>query len=417
MRGSWTLIANTDKTAWTQGFYPGSLWTLYAQTGDAKWKDLATRWTTPLDVQQTNTATHDLGFKLFPAFGAGFQLTKDDADRQTLLTAARSLATRFRPQAGIICMGDWNTAWKMPIVNDTMMNIELLMWAARNGGDPAWEQMAVSHALVSMRDLIRPDGSTYHVADYDPASGKLRWHGTFQGYSDSSTWTRGQVWVMYGMTKMYSYTHRPEFLDAARRTSDYFLSRLPPDSVPPWDFDAPNPLKDSSAGSAAAAALLDLAAVETDQANATRYRATAEKILDTLAGPEYLAENSSSQGVLLHGVGHFPDHEEIDVSLVYGDYYFLQAIVKALHAAPAPAQNAGAAAPPSEGTTADAGAPSPASGGVIPGEPTATGTTQNGPGGCDAVGGTSALSALGLVIAARPWKRRRSRMAPRHMSM
>jgi unsaturated chondroitin disaccharide hydrolase len=418
--GTWSLIQSTAPAEWTQGFFPGSLWYMFEQTGLEKWKSFAARWTAPLEGQKLNTTTHDLGFKLVPSFGHGFELTADDPYRQVLLTAAKSLATRFRPKAGIICMGDWNPNWKMPAVIDTMMDIELLMWAARNGGDPAWEAMAVSHATTTLRDLVRPDGSTYHVADYDPSSGQLRWQGTFQGYSDKSTWTRGQVWAMYGFARMYRYTKRPEFLDASRRTTELFLSRLPPDLIAPWDFDAPNQqLKDSSAASSGAAALLELADVETDPARAARYRSVAETILDTLSGPSYLAEGSSSDGILLHGVGNYPANQEIDVSLVYGDYYFIEALLAARKESQAttpvtPAPDAGAPAidagtPPTtdagspgvdagtQASSTDGGSPAPTSqGGAAP-------TTQSG---CHSVG---LSGALGIVVAGLMLRSRRTR--------
>ncbi len=245
--GTWTTVAAGAPIEWTQGFLPGSLWRLFQATGDPAWRVEADRWTRPLEVQKTNAQTHDLGFKVFDSFGRAFEQTQDPYYRGVLLTTAATLATRFNTKVGIIDAADWNPNWRLPMVIDTMMNLELLLWGAQNGGDPAWQQMAVSHALKTISDLVRPDGSTFQVVDYDPTTGAIRFRGTYQGFSDSSTWARGQAWAIYGFTMVYRYTRDPRMLDTARRTADYYLSRLPADFVPKWDFDAPDARKDSSA--------------------------------------------------------------------------------------------------------------------------------------------------------------------------
>jgi unsaturated chondroitin disaccharide hydrolase len=430
--GQWGLVANTNLPGWTQGFFPGCLWYRYEETGDVAWRDLATKWTDALAVQETNTTTHDLGFKLFPSFGHGYELTAEDAWHQAVLTGATSLATRYRANPGIISMGDWNPAWKMPIVIDTMMNLELLVWAARNGGDPAWEDMAISHATITLRDLVRADGSTYGAADYDPTTGQLRWLGTLQGSSNTSTWARGQTWAMYGFARMYQYTGRPEFLDASRRTTALFLSRLPADSIPPWDFDSPDQQKDSSSAAIAAAALLELAAVETDATAAAQDRAFAIKLLDILSGPDYLAEGTNSQGVLLHGVGNYLENLGVNASLIYGDYYFLEALLRAQY--PGLTTDAGTVkvpngplvppATPDAGTPPPSGSPTP-----TPTEPSptpTTGSTQSpalkkpsaaaeSPTGCASSGMPASL--IGLMFAFRSRRRRSTLLYVRRLVM
>jgi unsaturated chondroitin disaccharide hydrolase len=365
--GSWNTDTNTDQIGWTQGFFPGSSWYLFENAGASAWSDLAMEWTTPLQGQEYNTATHDLGFKMFPSFGHGYELTKNETFRQIALTAAGSLATRFHPVPGVISMGDWIPSMKLPIVIDTMMDIELLVWAARNGGNPVWEIMAVSHAKVAMQDLLRGDGSTYQAANFDPTTGQLLWLGTLQGYSNTSTWARGQAWAIYGFARLYGYTGNSDFLDASRRATDLFLSRLPADSVPPWDFDAPDQTKDSSAAAAAAAGMLQLANVETNAENAARYRSAAMTILDVLSGSGYLAAGTSSAGVLLHGVGNYPAHQGINASLTYGDYYFVEAILRAEAqlAGTVLVTDVGAQPWPDAGTPAEDAGPPAGDGGVV----------------------------------------------------
>jgi unsaturated chondroitin disaccharide hydrolase len=320
--GSWTTEDAAAPVAWTQGFFPGLLWQLHELDGDPSWRELADRWTLPLEVQKTNRQTHDLGFKLLTSFGPSFRLTGNAAHRDVLLTAAESLASRFDPALGIIVCCDWNTAWKRPLVVDTMVNLELLLWAAANGGPPEWREMAVRHGLTTLSAMVRPDGGTYHVVDYEPTTGAIRFRGTFQGHADESTWARGQAWAMYGFTELYRYTGDAQMLAAARKVSDFYLARVGTDFVPNWDFDSPIQKRDSSTAAAAASALIELARLTED----TRYRDAATRTLEVLRGPGYLSSGTATLEVLRHGVGHLPAGQEIDVGLIYGDYYFLESV-------------------------------------------------------------------------------------------
>ncbi|WP_408889411.1 alpha-12C2-mannosidase [Myxococcus faecalis] len=326
--GTWTTVANTDEVAWTQGFFPGGLWQLYQVGLEPSWQSKADRWTRPLEVQKTNRKTHDLGFKMFLSFGNAYRLTGDAYYRNVLLTSAESLAARYNTRIGIIDCCDWNSAWDVPLVTDTMMNLELLLWASANGGRAELRTMAVNHALTTLRDAVRPDGSSFHYVDYNAATGAIRSKGTFQGYSTNSTWARGHAWLIHGYTMVYRYTGDSRMLAAARKVTDWYLSRVPTDMVPKWDFDAPGTQKDSSAAAIVASALLELSQLETDAARKTRYRDAALRTLDTLVSPAYFAQGTNSPGLLLHGVGHLPANQEVDVSLIYGDYYFLEAVLR-----------------------------------------------------------------------------------------
>jgi unsaturated chondroitin disaccharide hydrolase len=326
--GTWSREPNTDLIEWTQGFFPGSMWFMFQVAAEPLWRDRADRWTRALELQKTNRQTHDLGFKLFLSFGNAYRLTGDAYYRGVLLTAAESLASRYNSQVGIINCCDWNTAWEVPLVTDTMMNLELLLWASQNGGRAEWRTMAVNHALRTLQDAVRPDGSSFHYVDYSRTTGAIRSKGTFQGYSANSTWARGHAWLIYGYTMVYRYTGDVRMLEAARKVTDWYLDRVPADMVPNWDFDAPNQQKDSSAAAIVASALLELSALETDTARKTRYRDAALRTLDSLASPAYYADGTNSPGLLLHGVGHYPAGREIDTTLIYGDYYFLEAVLR-----------------------------------------------------------------------------------------
>jgi unsaturated chondroitin disaccharide hydrolase len=332
VNGAWEL---RPASLWTSGFFAGTLWYMYQSTDEAQWRSLAERWTTGLEPLKSVKTTHDLGFMIFNSFGHGFLVTGNRHYRDVVLEASRSLLTRYNPRVGAIKSWDTEGAndarstWKYPVIVDNLMNLEMLFWASQHGGDPSWRSIAERHALTSARVHLRADGSTAHVALFDPASGALERTTTWQGYSDSSVWARGQAWAIYGFTTTHKYTGNPELLRAAQRTADWFIAHLPPDGVPWWDMrhpGIPNVERDASAATIAASALLDLARrVPPEQAR--RYRAVAERILATLS-TQYVDHRSGSGAILQHAVGGRPQGSEIDVGLVYADYYFVEALLR-----------------------------------------------------------------------------------------
>jgi unsaturated chondroitin disaccharide hydrolase len=414
--GSWQTVANTDLTNWTQGFFPGANWYVYALTGDASAKTRADQWTRALEAQKTNTTTHDLGFKFMPSYGHAYESTGDSYYKGVLLTAAASLASRYDPAVGAIICCDWNPAWHRPVVIDTMMNVELLLWGAKNGGQQAWRDMAVNHALKTLADLVRADGSTYHVADYSTA-GALLWRGTLQGYSDSSTWTRGQAWAIYGYTMLYRYTADPRMLAAAKEVTDFYLNRLGTGAVPNWDFDAPAEHKDSSAAAAVASALIELSGFVTVP-DRQRYFNAATSMLESLGSAAYLAKGTTSHSILLHGVGNLPAGSAIDAGLIYGDYYLLEALVRFRAASATTTSSDGGVPVDTDGgvasATPDGGSQPVVDGGGGPsgsGSGTDTPTSASAAGGC-ASGPDATFGVVGLLVAAvalrrRPTRRRR----------
>ncbi|HVX40292.1 MAG TPA: alginate lyase family protein [Gemmatimonadaceae bacterium] len=329
--GSWTLVS---RTRWTSGFFPGELWQMYAITRDPFWRAQAERWTAPLEVNDTRTNTHDLGFIVFTSFGNEYQLTGEAHARDVVLAASRSLATRFSPVVGAI--KSWDTerdkdkraSWKYPVIIDNMMNLEMLFWSASHGGDPSWAELAHRHALTSARAHVRPDGSVAHVALFDPSTGKFLGRATWQGYSDSSAWARGQAWAIYGFAQAYEATRDPALLAAARKAADWYIAHAPADGVPYWDFrdpGIPNVERDASAGAIAASGLLSLSRDISDTGS-SHYRTFADHILESLASA-YIGP-PPSMAVLAHSVGGKPQGVEVDVGIVYADYYLLDAIRK-----------------------------------------------------------------------------------------
>jgi unsaturated chondroitin disaccharide hydrolase len=328
--GRWQTVPPRD---WTSGFFPGCLWYLSDLQNDSLFQKLAKRWTVGLTDQQYLTQTHDVGFIIFDSFGKGYEFTGDKSFKPVILQAARSLMTRYNPHVG--CIKSWDgRKWGYPVIIDNMMNLELLFWASQNGGTRAMYEAAVSHARKTAENHIRPDGSTYHVVDYDTSTGNIIVKETHQGYANESVWARGQAWAMYGFTMAYRYTHEPEFLDVAEKTANWFITQLPADHVPYWDFQSPsipNDERDVSAAAIAASALLELTEYMADPAIKVHYRNSAISIINSLCSPEYLAEGTSSSGILNHAVGNHPKNSEINVSLIYADYYFLEALSRYRH--------------------------------------------------------------------------------------
>jgi unsaturated chondroitin disaccharide hydrolase len=333
--GSWEQQSYRQ---WTSGFFAGTLWYLYQDSHDSAWRALAEKWTDGLEPAKTMAGTHDLGFMIFDSFGHGYLLTGNEHYRDVVMTASRTLATRFNPAVGAIKSWDLEGAtdqrrgWKYPVIVDNLMNLEMLFWAGSHGGDSAWTRIATSHALVSARAHVRPDGSTAHIALFDPATGALERTVTWQGYSDSSAWARGQAWAIHGLSAAYGDARRPELLAAATRVADFFIAHLPADGVPYWDFrdpSVPDAPRDASAAAIAASGLLDLAR-HVDAADAVRYREAAMHILHTLS-TSYLTKGTNSAAILQHSVGGKPQNSEVDVGIVYADYFFVEALMRAKH--------------------------------------------------------------------------------------
>jgi unsaturated chondroitin disaccharide hydrolase len=327
--GLWQCTGPSD---WTAGFYPGCLWLMFERTNDSTFRVAAERWTAALEEQKFNGGTHDLGFMLYCSFGNAYRLTGSAHDREVLLQAARTLAGRFNPKIGCIKSWDWGgNRWQYPVIIDNMMNLELLFWASRNGGGDSLRAIAVSHALTTRRDHFRADGSTYHVIDYDTVTGAVVKKQTHQGSADESVWARGQAWGLYGFAVAYREAGDVRFLEAAERAALYLIEHLPEDGVPYWDFRAPgipDEERDVSSAAIAASALVELSGLAKERGTRELFLATARRILTSLSSRPYLARGTHSPGILNHAVGNKPGASEVDVSLIYADYYYLEALMR-----------------------------------------------------------------------------------------
>lgn len=327
--GTLNLVPSKD---WTSGFFPGELWFLYEYTQNNFWKKKAQQHTDILEKEKMNGSTHDMGFKVYCSFGNGYRLTQDEHYKEVLLQSARTLATRFKPAAGIIRSWDHSTAkWVCPVIIDNMMNLELLFWATKESKDSTFYRIAVDHARTTMKHHFRPDFSSYHVIDYDTITGQVLKKNTHQGFADESAWSRGQAWALYGYTMCYRETRLPEFLEQAQNIEKYLFTHpnMPEDLIPYWDFDAPgipDEPRDVSAATVIASALYELSLYDPEKGE--RYRSNADKIIENLT-KHYRATLKKDNGfLLLHSTGTKPTNTEVDVPIVYADYYFIEALMR-----------------------------------------------------------------------------------------
>ena len=323
---------------WVSGFFAGTLWYMYELTGDETWAARARKHTEILDSVQYLQWHHDVGFMVYDSYGNGLRLKNIPGYEDVIVQTAKSLATRFRPVPGVIQSWDadrgWQgeRGWQCPVIIDNMMNLEHLYNAGLLFGDDTLKSVAVTHANTTLCNHFRPDFTSYHLVDYDPADGRVRRKETVQGFSDESAWARGQAWALYGYTMMFRLSGYECYLNQAENIAGMLLERLPDDGIPYWDFDSdriPDDLRDASAAAIMASAFVDLSSLTNKPEEKGRYLKMAEKQLRTLASDAYLARpGENGNFLLMHSVGSRPDNHEIDVPLTYADYYFLEALLK-----------------------------------------------------------------------------------------
>lgn len=320
---------------WTEGFFPGTLWYLYENTEDETWKNAAEKLQSQFEDHKNRTDNHDLGFIFNCSYGNGYRLTKNNAFKEVMITAGNSLTTRFNSTIGSIQSWDvkygWQAErnWQFPVIIDNMMNLELLFEVSKLTGDDTYKKVAIAHANTTMKHHFREDYSSYHVVDYDTITGAVRAKQTAQGFSDDSSWARGQAWALYGYTVCYRYTQDVKYLELAEHIANYIntFEGIPEDGIPYWDYHAsniPNEPRDASAAAITASALIELNSYSKQD-----YKADIDKLITSLSSEAYTAEIGTNHNFILkHSVGSIPHHNEIDVPLNYADYYYVEALMR-----------------------------------------------------------------------------------------
>jgi len=319
-------------TDWCGGFFAGMMWQFAIRTGDAQMRSLAERYSKLLEHRQFDRNVHDLGFIFLSTYLKWYELTGDAALHDVLIQAGRTLAMRFQEKGQYLC----SFIGPQSLFIDIMMNVPIIFYAAKETGDNELLRRAVAHCRTTRDTIVREDGSTAHEGEFNLETGEFLRQTTHQGLSGDSRWARGLAWSLYGFSKVYGLTGQDEFLAVSERNADFWLQNLPEDRVPYWDFDAnlsqPPPWgaqKESSAGAIAASGLLDLAKQTKSEERALAYKTTALAMLDALVQPEYLAIDTPGwEGILKHGVYHTKKDLGVDESVMWGEFFFVEALTK-----------------------------------------------------------------------------------------
>lgn len=320
---------------WTNGFWGGILWHLYASTGKDRFAEIAAHSEQVLDrcLDQFYGLHHDVGFMWLPTSVANYKLTGNQESRKRALHAANLLAGRFNLAGRFIRA--WNDTdgpdtrgWA---IIDCMLNLPLLNWATDETGDPRYRQIAIAHADTVMRSFIREDGSSDHIVEFDPITGeRVKAYGG-QGYRDGSAWTRGQGWAIYGFAVAYAQTGKAEYLQTARRVADFFSSRIPSSGLIPIDFDQPAaPAWEDSCGAAVAACGFLELAKHCEGASRRKYSDAALIILRAL--DEHCSNyGEDSDAILMHCSADYNNADSRHITMVYADYYYIEALSKVVN--------------------------------------------------------------------------------------
>lgn len=322
--GKW-LHQKEAWTKWCEGFLGGLLWIFAIRTGDSWWREKAEHYSELIEYRKNDKETQSLGSLFMPTWKRWYDQTGDIAKQDVVIEAGQTLALRFNKK------GRYLASFVAPDSNliDNMMSVILIFYVAKETNDSHLMQIAVDHCLTVRRHSVRGDGSIAHEAIFDVDTGEFRRHDTHQGWRADSSWARGQAWAIYGFANAYKYTQNMDFLDTARTCAEFYIRRAPSDGIPPNDFEEPTPKqpKETSAAAVAASAMLRLVSIEIDTGLQVRYWKYACNILKTLCSPPYLAYGTPGwEGILKHASYHERKGLGVNESVMWGDYYFVEAL-------------------------------------------------------------------------------------------
>ncbi|QOD60941.1 glycoside hydrolase family 88 protein [Polaribacter haliotis] len=332
---SYSVVKNEIKKVpskdWTSGFYAGNLWQIYELTDNNQYKELAKKWTAFIEKEKYNDKTHDMGFKVFCSFGQGLKHEENQHYKDVIVKSSETLISRYNDTVGSIRSWDFNKkTWDFPVIIDNMMNLEMLFEATKISKDSTFHEIAVKHANTTLKNHFRADNSCFHVVDYNPVNGDIRMKVTHQGYNDASVWARGQGWAIYGYTMAYRYTKDEKYLAQAEATANFYLNHknLPKDGIPYWDFEdpsIPNAPRDVSAATVISSGMVELYQYTKNE----KYLDYSKKVINSLKSEEYILEPTiKAPFILKHSTGNWPKKDEMDEPIVYGDYYFLETLLR-----------------------------------------------------------------------------------------
>lgn len=328
--------AGESWTHWCDGFLGGMMWIFYARTGLARWLEKAQHYSRLIEHRKTDQQVHDLGFLFWSTYFRWYELTGEEELKNILITAGKTMGNRFQENGGYLC----SFIGKNSLFIDIMMNVGIVFYAALQTGDSKLLHKAHQHCQTTRRFLVRGDGSTAHEGIFDLETGEFLRQSTHQGWRGDSSWSRGLAWAIYGFGTAFSLTGERQYLSTAQQCADFYLKHtdFQPDAlmgagIPSNDFNDPTiPQRpESSAAAIAASGFMNLSDIVQDSHHAFIYRNAALTILDTLSGPDYLAKGVVGwEGILRHGIYHLGKNLGVDESVMWGEYFFVEALDKAL---------------------------------------------------------------------------------------
>ena len=316
-------------TNWCEGFLGGQLWLMYRHTRDEYWRAKAEHYSRLIAHRNIDRNVHDLGFLFWSTWKRWYDLTGDPAVNAIVIEAGRTQSLRFKEKGKYLC----SFVADESLFIDIMMNVGIVFYAALQTHEENLLRIATEHCLTTRKYLVRGDGSTSHEGIFDLNTGEFLRQSTHQGWRGDSSWARGLAWALYGFGTVYGFTHDARFLQTAEACANFYLERTPAHGVPPNDWDEPNPVLpyESSAAAIAASGMLNLSRMTTDVARARLYYDYALRILGTLTTPEFLAnETQGWEGILKRGMYHQRKGLGVDESVMWGDYFFLEALSKVM---------------------------------------------------------------------------------------
>ncbi|MBO0477756.1 glycoside hydrolase family 88 protein [Vagococcus sp. DIV0080] len=321
---------------WTNGFWTGMLWIAYEYTGDEKYRQLADRHVDDFlnrIEDKVEVDHHDLGFLYIPSCVSAYKLTGNENAKKASILAADQLISRYQEKGGFIqAWGELGAADNYRLIVDCMLNIPLLYWATEETGKAIYKNIADQHYETTMKTAVRENASSYHTYYFDPETGEPLKGVTRQGYSDDSSWARGQAWVVYGIALQYYQTQNDELVDDFKAVTNYLLNRLPEDLVPYWDLifsDGSGQSRDSSSGAIAICGMNEMLKYlpESDELGMT-YRQASHAMLASLIKDYTYKDLEKENGLLTHGVYSWHSGKGVDEANIWGDYFYMEALIR-----------------------------------------------------------------------------------------
>jgi unsaturated chondroitin disaccharide hydrolase len=335
---SWIRKDNTPRyispDIWESGFYPATLWYLYELSGNEKWKAQTESLLPLIETQKNNATTHDLGFMIFCPFGNAYRLTGKEEYKQVIIDASNTLIKRYNEKIGLLQSWTADERWHFPVIIDNLMNLEMLFWTTKMTGDSSYYKIALNHALNTKKYFFNDDYSNYQIVDFDTTTWEVVSKGGFyrekvksKGIGETMDWARGRGWALYGYTYCYKETGNLDFLDLAKGiASDYMDNpNLPDDKIPNNRLSMPKESgiekRDASAGAIIASALFQLSEITKND----EYALFAKDMVMNLSQPPYRVDSSGDNFFLLQ---YCNAHHPAKSSVIYADYYYLEALVR-----------------------------------------------------------------------------------------